>query len=483
MSLVISILFTLILILNISLAAAIIFLERRNIASTWSWLMVLVFIPIAGFIIYLIFGRNLSKKKIFHLSSKEIDEIQETIQKQENELRHELVHYNDPVMVDYEEMIYMNLNKGHSTFTQDNHIEIFTDGRKKFEALFESLEQAREHIHLQYYIIRNDDLGKKLVNILTKKANEGVKVRVLCDDWGTRVPRRFFKDLRAAGGEVAAFFPSKIPYLNFKLNNRNHRKIVVIDGICGFLGGFNVGEEYLGLRKKFGYWRDTHLKICGSAVHLLQSRFFLDWNNASHQHLLQFDEKYFPNILEPKGKAGMQIVSSGPDSKWQQIKNGFISMIHLAKESVYIQTPYFIPSDSVMNALLIAALSGVDVRIMIPNKPDHIFVYWASLSHIGELLDAGVKCYIYNEGFIHAKTIVVDGKIASVGTANIDIRSLKLNFETTAFIYDSQVSLELKKTFEQDLKKCWELTPEIYKQRPRRVKFKESISRLLSPIL
>ena len=264
-----------------------------------------------------------------------------------------------------------------------------------------------------------------MIDLLTKKAREGVKVRILYDEMGSRrIKKRSFNKLIEAGGEVEVFFPSKIPFVNLRINFRNHRKIVIIDGTIAYVGGFNVGDEYLGLDKKFGYWRDTHLRITGDAVHATQIRFILDWNQASNRHDIYYNKEYFPDIPK-KGNIPLQIVTSGPDSEWEQIKYGYIKMISSAKKSIYIQTPYFIPDASILDALRIAILSGVDVKIMIPNKPDHMFVYWATLSYIGELLKAGAKVYIYENGFIHAKMIVVDDEAASVGTAKIDVRSFR----------------------------------------------------------
>src|SRR5690606_24841984 len=259
--------------------------------------------------------------------------------------------------------------------------------------------------------------------------------------------------------------------VNLRINFRNHRKIVVIDGKIAYLGGFNVGDEYLGLVKKFGYWRDTHLRIEGTAVHAAQIRFILDWNQASDRNDIYYDPKYFPNITQ-KGKIPIQVVTSGPDSQYEHIKNGYIKMISLAKKSIYIQTPYFIPDNSILDALRIAVLSGVEVNIMIPNKPDHLFVYWATLSYIGELLDAGANVEIYDKGCIHAKMIVVDDLAASIGTANIDVRSFQLNFEVNAFIYDSQTAKRLVHIFEQDIKKSRRLTYDQYLQRPLIIRFK-----------
>ncbi len=384
---------------------------------------------------------------------------------------------------DYKELIIMHLNNNHAVLTQDNKVDIFVDGRKKFDALLDDIAHAKNHIHIQYYILRLDNLGKEIYQALVAKAKQGVQVRILYDDAGSRFLRKSqFKELIELGGEVEAFFPSIFPLINPRMNYRNHRKIVVIDGRIGYIGGFNVGDEYLGKKKKFGYWRDTHLRIEGSSVHPLQTRFILDWNQASEDHDIEYADVYFPAI-PIKGTVGLQIVSSGPDSEWEQIKNGYLKLIMMAKKYIYIQTPYFIPDASFMDTLRIACLSGIDVRIMIPNKPDHIFVYWATYSYVGELMKAGAKVYIYQNGFLHTKMIVIDDEASTVGTANIDIRSFKLNFEVNAFIYDRETSHQLALTFEEDIKLSSEFTLELYEQRSLWIKFKESISRLLSPIL
>lgn len=281
---------------------------------------------------------------------------------------------------------------------------------------------------------------------------------------------------------MEAFFPSKLKFINLRLNFRNHRKLVIIDGKVGYVGGFNVGDEYLGLNPKFGFWRDTHLRIEGSAVKAIQTRFILDWNQASKHHDITYQPHYFP-IVETQGNIDLQIVTSGPDSEWEQIKNGYIKLISSAKKSILIQTPYFIPDASLLDALRIASLSGVDVKIMIPNKPDHLFVYWATTFNAGQLLRAGAKVYIYDNGFIHAKMIVVDEEVSSVGTANIDVRSFKLNFEVNAFIYDEGMAETLTRIFYKDVEVCRQLTIEEFEKRSKWIRFKESIARLVSPIL
>lgn len=362
-----------------------------------------------------------------------------------------------------------------------NEVEVYTGGAEKFSALFEAIRVARDYIHLQYYIIRDDRLGRQMVSALAEKAAEGCEVRVLYDAVGCRkLPKKFFKPLNDAGGEVASFFPSRYLPFNLRVNYRNHRKIAVVDGSVGFIGGFNLGTEYLGEDPHLGPWRDTHLKIAGKAVSFLQLRFFQDWNYAAGTDL-RFEERYFP-ACDGSGDVLVQVVSSGPDSLGEEIKKGYLKLISSAHESVYVQSPYFVPDESVLDALTVAALSGVDVRVMIPCKPDHPFVYWATLSFVGDLLDAGVRAYTYDHGFLHAKTIVVDGMAGSVGSANWDVRSFRLNFEANAFIYDAEVGGEMKRRFVHDLEVCTEITPERYADRPWWVRMKESISRLFSPL-
>ncbi len=291
----------------------------------------------------------------------------------------------------------MHLRNDDAIFTQDNSVRIFTDGEEKFAALLEDLDRAEDHIHLLYYILRHDQLGRKIADILIRKARQGVEVRVLFDDMGSRrISRKYLNRMRKAGIEIESFFPPKIPKVNLKINYRNHRKLAIMDGKIGYIGGFNIGDEYLGHNKRFGYWRDTHLRICGDAVANMQTRFILDWNQASRNDIMYAD-RYYDH--EPCGDVGVQIVSSGPDSDWEQIKNGYIKMIMSAKEYVYIQTPYFIPDDSLQDILRIASLSGVDVKVMIPNKPDHPFVYWATMSYVGDLLTPGQKCIFTRMGF------------------------------------------------------------------------------------
>ncbi|MGM7721358.1 cardiolipin synthase [Metabacillus sp. Hm71] len=480
---IISILLGIIIFLNIAFAVVMIFRERRDASSSWAWLLVLFFIPLLGFVLYLLFGQNLSRYHMFQWEDRKKLGIERLLSSQLEQIRNDTFEFRNETERDYKQLIYMHLMNNDAVLTKDNLVDVFTDGNKKFAKLLEDIEQAKDHIHLQYYIFKKDQLGKQLLEALTKKAQQGVKIRILYDDLGSRGLRRsFFAKLRAAGGEVEVFFPSKLRWINLRLNYRNHRKLVIIDGQIGYVGGFNVGDEYLGLDPKFGYWRDTHLRIQGPAVYAVQTRFILDWNQAAHKRKIPYLPEHFPEPVR-KGDSSMQIVTSGPDSEWEQIKHGYIKMISTAKRTICIQTPYFIPDASLLDALKIACLSGVEVKLMIPNKPDHPFVYWATLSYVGEMLSSGARVFIYDHGFIHAKTIVVDHEISSVGTANIDMRSFRLNFEVNAFLYDPEIAKKLHDVFHDDIALSRELTLEDYDQRSKLIRFKESISRLLSPIL
>jgi len=470
---------TIVFILNLLLSIALIFFERRNPSTTWAWLLIFMVIPIVGFIVYVLFGRNMSRQKIFE---KKIM----TDETKKRYLEYVRNSYHDLSSYEHRDLVMMNFKHSGAIYTPNNDVNLYTEGHEKFDALIEALEGAQRFIHIEYYIFRPDDIGKKLLHILMSKAREGVEVKLLFDAMGSNPLNRkkHLRELRKAGVECAAFFPGIMPYINRRINFRNHRKIVVVDGEIGFVGGFNVGDEYLGKDRKIGYWRDTHLKIRGEAVYSLEERFLLDWSYANHSGIGDL-VKYFPKQtrLEDSNKIGMQIVASGPDHKEQYIRNGYIKIINSAKKSLFLQSPYFVPDDTLFEALKIAALSGVDVRIMIPGKPDHKFMAWAANSYILELLDVNAKVYYYDKGFLHAKTIMADGAVCSIGTANMDIRSFKLNFEVNSFIYDSAFTQLLEDRFIEDMKHCREIRKETFVNRPLADKAMESLVRLISPIL
>ncbi len=508
-----------IVILNLFFSILIVFFQRRDPKSVWTWLFALNFIPVFGVVFYLLFGQDLRKSKMFRIKEVE-DRLKYSARNQEQVIReYHITDSNDPVTRDYGSLALYNLETSGAVLTISNELEIFTDGEQKFEDLRQELRGAKHYIHLQYYIIKKDQVFDSIIPILTEKVREGVEVRVLADGMGGRfMPRQCWNQLKQAGIQVGIFFPPVLGRLNFRVNYRNHRKIVVIDGRVGYVGGFNIGKEYISKDPKFGYWRDTHLKIRGDAALSLQIRFALDWNYAVHENLFLFGKYFDPDFtggeakweqkgadlqqeileqLESQGKppwsdpgymnsdsaVGIQIISSGPDTRTKNIRDNYLELFHKAKDHIYIQTPYFVPDDAILSALKIAARSGVDVRLMIPCKPDHPFVYWATYSYAGELIGAGARCYIYENGFLHAKGIMVDGMVSCYGTANMDIRSFELNFEVNAVIYDEASTEKLEQAFLDDLPHCQELTREGYQKRKLLIRIKEQFCRLLSPLL
>ena len=465
--------------INIIIALTIALMEKRNISAAWAWLFVMLLLPGIGFIIYLFFGWKLNQRQIFDLKAQKRLGISDMAEYQKRNPK------NKPTLDTNLEndLVQMFLNTDNAILTTKNDLKIFTDGHEKFNSLFEDLKKAKHHINIEYFTIYDDQLGKKLRKILVQKAREGVQVRVLYDLFGSKGSKqKFFKELIQAGGEVTPFMKSKLGYYSFRINFRNHRKIVVIDGSVGYIGGFNIGDQYLGRNKRFGNWRDTHLRLEGSVVLQLQSRFFMDWNASAKRQKVQFSLDYFPQS-NVQNNIPMQIVSSGPENDVQKIKQGYIKMIMGAKHSIWIETPYFIPDDALMEALLIAIRSGIEVRIVIPQMPDHPFVYRATEYYVQQLLKAGARIYSYQNGFMHAKTIVVDNMITSVGSANWDIRSFKLNFEANAFMYDPKVAEQIIATIKNDLKDACELDEEYFKQQSSWKKFRQLASRLISPIL
>ncbi len=474
--------FSIIYLINIAIAVVVIFLERKDPTATLAWVLVLLIFPGVGFLFYLLLSQNFSRKKLFTMKIYAKKTFGDYIRVQQRLFNSGELVYNDKNTEAFKDLIKMNLFFHDFSYTQNNEVKIYTDGQDKFYDLINDIQNEKHHIHMEYYIIKNDNLGNDILKLLAKRASEGIEVRLLYDSMGGRhLPDETIEMVRNSKVKIAIFFASNFPLFNFKINYRNHRKIVVIDGETAYIGGFNVGDEYVGLNKKIGYWRDTHIRISGDAVVDLQTRFFLDWGYASKEDLM-FLPHYFPDTKQ-RGRVGIQVINSGPDKLDEAIKSNYVKMINSAKESILIQTPYFIPDSSVFESLKIAAMSGVDVKIMIPCKPDHPFVYWATYWHCGGLLRYGVKVYTYENGFMHAKTLVIDGKVASVGTANFDMRSFKLNFECNAIIYDTETSSKLYNIFLNDLNYSLELTREIYLERGILIRFKESICRLLSPLL
>lgn len=463
--------------LNLISALSLIFIERKEPTTTWAWLIILIVLPGIGFVLYLLLGQNLSRQKIFREKK-----LSDKIKRYKLRVNNEINNFNKEINENYEDLILMNYNHSGAVYTIGNDVKTYINGEDKFRDLFKDIKSAKSFIHIEYYIFRYDDLGKKLIELLREKAKDGVEVRLLIDGMGSKlINKKIIREIQSYGIKIAVFFPGVLPHINTRINYRNHRKIVVIDGKIGYVGGFNVGNEYINKGKQFKFWRDTHIRIKGEAVNELNNRFILDWDYAADENLGNMS-MYFP-IPEVTGDVGIQIVSSGPDHMEEYIKNSYMKIINNAKNYVYIQTPYLVLDSPMMEALKISALSGVDVRIIVPDKPDHFFMEWVLSANIGLLIEYGIKIYRYRNGFIHSKTIVADGEVCSIGTANLDIRSFKLNFEVNAFIYDEIISKEQENIFLDDQKKSKLVTKEEYDKRSRNLRIKESLMRLLAPIL
>lgn len=468
---------------NIIFAIIIVFFQRRDPKTVWTWLMALYFIPILGFILYLLIGTDMHKRKMFKVKEIE-DKLNEAIRQQEHQLKSKELQAHAPDIDGFSDLVMFNLDTTGSVLTDTNNIDIFVDGNKKFDALIEDIRSAKQFIHIQYYIIKNDVLFNRIKEVLIEKAQEGVEVRILYDAMGCRsVRHRFWKNLNKQGIVTAEFFPALFRRLHLRVNYRNHRKIVVIDNHVAYVGGFNIGKEYIGLDPKFGYWRDTHLRIEGEAIMGLELRFLLDWNYTAKENLF-LNPKYMDGIKPTnRDRCDMQIIYSGPDTSLQHIRDNYVRLIHKAKEKIYIQTPYFVPDEAMLTALKIAIYSGVEVNLMIPCKPDHPFVYWATYSYMGELIMAGANCYTYNNGFLHSKGIIIDEKVFCYGTANMDIRSFSLNFEVNTVVYDELKTKEMISYFEEDMKQSTLVTKDMYARRSLLIRIREQVSRLLSPLL
>ncbi|MCC8035409.1 MAG: cardiolipin synthase [Rikenellaceae bacterium] len=456
--------------------------EKRDPVKALAWITVIALVPVGGLVLYIMFGRNHRKQKIFDL--KELEDLEEFNRLSRKQL--EAIQKPDLMVrssiADNRDVITLLLNTNKSLLTMRNRVRVLNNGKETFSELLTALRSAKSSIHIEYYIFENDRIGKKISKILMDKAREGVEVRFIYDDvgsWG--LGRKFIRNLKNAGVQVGCFMPVVFPWLTSRVNYRNHRKIVVVDGMVGFTGGINIAERYL-RRGRRGIWRDTHLKLEGESVAMLQAIFATDWYFVSGKKRIGISEKYFPKTRVTE-ETPVQIATSGPDSDWASIMQAFFAAITRAQKHIYISSPYFLPNQAILTALKIAALSGIDVRIMIPSRSDTKIVYWATRSYISELMEAGIKVYLYCKGFNHSKVIMIDSLFSSVGTANMDIRSFEDNFEVTAIMYDRRIAKELEESFMQDIGHCIEVTPEMWEQRSNLHSVYESLARLLSPLL
>ncbi|MBO0432144.1 cardiolipin synthase [Enterococcus sp. DIV0660C] len=472
--------------INAVFALITILIKPRDVAAIWAWLLVLFALPVVGFVLYLFFGRGLTDKKKFYLRQSDLKELEnfqnfrdgtiELYDSQTNEVEKQ-------AFVDF----FSSLNQ--MPLTRKNGLTLLTDGQEKLTSLLNDIEEAKHSIHIEYYAFVTDEIGNQVLRLLEKKAAQGVQVRLLYDAFGSHGTKaKDFNQLIANGGEAQTFLTSQEALLRFRLNYHDHRKIVVIDGKIGYTGGFNIADQYVYTTKKFGYWRDTHIRIFGAAASLLQLRFLMDWNVSVSEekkvgyHLDYFFKKVDENN-EQNGNVDIQLVSSGPNNEREQIKLAFIKLITSAKKRIWIQTPYLVLDESVIAALKIASASGVHVKIMIPNKPDHPFIYRATQYYARQLIKENIEILVYEAGFLHAKTLIMDDEICMVGSANQDIRSYRLNFETSAVIYDHEFLEQLSDKFLEDEENCSTMTTETVKEMSTWLLFKQQISRLLSPIL
>ncbi len=447
--------------------------ENRNPLKSLAWVTVLLLLPVGGIILYIFFGRSI--KNTHMISRRKRRRLRNSV---------DTSHLVEPPIDNFSDEARLQLMLGRSLtgsrFFAGNEVEIFFEGKEKFDSLCRDLQEAQSYIHLQYYIIEDDTIGNRVKDILIERAKAGVKVRVIYDHIGSiHVKKRFFRAMKEAGIEAHPFFRVAFPPFATRINWRNHRKLCVIDGRVGYIGGMNIADRYID-GGKFGYWRDTHLRITGPAINSLLFSFAVDWIFMGQP--LVTEPSSAPSSLSLRA-AGMQLITSGPTSEWTNVAFVLLKAIGHAKKRIYIQTPYFLPTESMLRALQAAALSRVDVRVMIPLHSDSKILTHASNSYIYECLRAGIKIYLYEKGMLHSKVVVIDDEFSSVGSTNIDFRSFEHNFECNMMIYSAGVNQRLRHQFLEDQRDSRRVRAAQWRRRPLPQKAMESIVRLLSPIL
>lgn len=460
--------------------------DTRSTTKTLSYILFIVFVPILGMIFYFSVGVNYRKRKLYSKKIVEDESLRASIRNKLNTYS-ETVSNSGLIPQKSKTLIEFIRRAGYSPLTGNNEVKLLINGEEKFPELLKALENAKSHIHIEYYIYEDDITGNQVADLLIKKAKQGVEVRFMYDDFGSHsLGKTFIKKLNDAGIQTAPFYKIKWYALANRLNYRNHRKIIVIDGIVGFVGGINMSDKYRNDLKKDNhlYWRDTHIMIKGQATAYLQYLFMGDWNFCSKVPF-QYSETYFIDNTEQESIENeiVQIAASGPDSKQPVIFYSLLEAISSAKERIYITSPYFIPDESLMDALLIAIQGGLDVKIIIPGESDSKIVNAAASAYYTELLQVGAKIYKYNKGFVHAKTMVIDNDLAIVGSANMDYRSFDLNFEVNAMIYSKNIAAQLTEAFKNDLKVSTLIDAETWLNRPKYIHLWEKLVRLLSPFL
>lgn len=445
--------------------------ENRNPVKSLAWITVLLLLPVAGLVLYAFFGRNLKNQRMISRRAK---------RKLLKNFNFQRVNINQIGLSEEDkQQVHLGLSLCGSEYFPGNSIDIYTNGHDKFEAFIADLKNANKYINLQYYIIENDEIGNRIKDILIEKARQGVQVRVIYDHVGCfNVKKSFFRQMEEAGIDVKPFMKVTFPQFATHVNWRNHRKITIIDGRIGYIGGMNIADRYIN-GGKHSSWRDTHIRICGPAVAALQYSFAVDRNFIGKTDIN--DEVHFDK--SPDADNGIQLITSGPMGTWSNIALMLFKAIGNAKKCIYLQTPYFLPTEGLLKALQTAALSKVDVRIMIPRISDSAMLTYASYSYIKSCLSAGIKVFFYEEGMMHAKTMIIDDTLSTVGSTNLDFRSMEHNFEANVFIYSASTNAKLKEIFMHDLQKCKRVNSSSWRRRPLPQRFKESLVRLLSPIL
>ena len=459
--------------------------DTRSSSKTLAYLLLAIFVPVGGVLFYFMFGINNRKRFIYSRKLVEDKVRLEELEKRIVFLSARNLHKNAGKVGNAESLVSFLMNDSLSPLTNGNAVKLLINGENKFQEVISVLLQAKHNIHLEYYIYEDDEIGNRIKEILIQKAKEGIEVRFIYDDFGSRTIRKYLvKGLRDAGVEAYPFNRVRLLYFANRINYRNHRKIIIVDGRCGFIGGINISDRYINNRKETDkqYWRDTHIRIDGPGILFLQHIFLCDWNFCSGQKI-QPDLKYFSTTPLHGSNTSVQIAASGPDSPASTIKLSFLKAINLAQSEILLTTPYFIPGGSIMDALKISAMGGVKIKLLVPGISDLRLTNAAAWSYYGELLTAGVEIYTYNRGFIHAKTMVIDNHISVVGTANMDHRSFDLNFEVNAIIYDFEFAEKLKKSFNADLVYSEKIRYEQWETRPLYIKLGERTARLLSPLM
>ena len=465
---------TILLYFGIVIAAVIVVLrENRNPIRALSWVIALVFLPGIGLVFYLFFGRSLRGEMMTQQNRRRM---------MHNRRKLPLKLKDIDLPRDSKHLIALGKKLSGFPYTSHNSIEIFTEGKTKFESLKKDLKQAQKSILLQYYIFLDDKIGNEISEILIEKAHAGLEVKVIYDHVGSfRASNKFFKKMENEGVEIHPFFRVNFPQFANRINWRNHRKLVIIDGKVGYIGGMNIADRYAyGVKNGKNVWRDTHFRVQGDIIESLVYSFAIDWN-------FRKNETYIPKYEENENRlsqvSGMQLTTGGPVNSWNNLSLMFLTAISSAKRLIWIQTPYFLPTDALFNALQAAALADVDVRIMMPEHTDSTLLHYASFSYITQCLEAGIKIYLYQPGMLHAKAMIIDDTIVTAGSTNFDFRSFENNFECNLFIYDSTFNRKMREIYYSDMEKCLRVKKEEWKKRPITHRFLESLLRLVSPIL